>query len=141
MWCGDWAGQITPYREPVIPLTVGQIYNIRGWQWQIERAYMENFKSRLSSWSACYHWVQNVSLWNYWVTIYRTLTVPAQPQWDVHIVHHKYIYISLLLATYFGFVEKLCKGIKIYVLFSLQHCRMIIWFSQQSKHAARNKLM
>jgi len=37
---------------------------------------MEKFKSRLSSWSACYHWVQNVCLWNYWVRIYRTLILP-----------------------------------------------------------------
>ena len=37
---------------------------------------------------------------------YRTIIVPARPQGDVHIVHHKHIYISLLPATCFGFCGK-----------------------------------
>ena len=62
--------------------------------------------SRLSSGNACYHSVQNRCLRNYCVRIYRTVTVPAQPQGDVHTAQHKYIYISLLHGACFGVCGK-----------------------------------
>ena len=79
---------------------------------------MEKFKSRLSSGNACYHSVQNLCLWNYCVRIYRHVIVPAQPQADVHAVHLKYVYISLLgLLHVLAFVKNHLKLIKKYICF------------------------
>jgi len=67
---------------------------------------MEKVESRLISGNACCHSLLNHFLLNYCVKMYGSVTVPAQPQGDVHTVDHKYIYISLLHATCFGFCGK-----------------------------------
>jgi hypothetical protein len=65
------------------------------------------------------------------VSIYRTVIVPAQPQGDVHTVHHKYIYISLLAVL--AFVENHRKGIKKYIIiatskwFQAPTCNVILF--------------
>jgi hypothetical protein len=74
------------------------------------------------------------------------ITVSEFTELLLFLLSHKVMYTLSTTGTFISvycllhilaFVEKFCKGIKKYIMmFSIQHCRMIISFTKQSKHAA-----